>query len=121
MADQGRWVVEEHRTASGESPIRTFIDSLERRDLADALALIKLAAERGNQLRGPHSKALAGGLYELRGKQVRMFYVFGPARRVMTLLSGIIKKQDRIPESALLQARRFKAELEARAKRPGKK
>jgi hypothetical protein len=107
-------VIEEYRKASGESPIRTFIDSLQGRDLADAVALIKLAEERGNQLREPHSKALGDGLYELRGRQVRMFYVFGPGRRVVTLLSGIIKKRDRIPESALRQAKRFKADLKER-------
>ena len=121
MTEPGGWAIEEYRTASGESPVRMFLGSIERRDLADALALIKLAEERGNQLREPHSKALGGGLYELRGKQVRLFYVFGPGRRVITLLSGIIKKQDRIPESALAQARRFKADLEASAKRPKKK
>jgi hypothetical protein len=82
--------------------------------------LIKLAEERGNQLREPHSKALGGGLYELRGKQLRMFYVFGPGGRTMTLLDGIIKKRDRIPESALMRARRLKADLEARAKQPKK-
>ncbi len=88
--------------------------------MADALALIKLAEKSGNELREPHSKALGGGLYELRGKQVRMFYMFGPGRRVTTLLNGIIKKQDRIPASALAQARRFKADLEARGSRPKK-
>jgi len=118
VAGQGRWVIDEYRTASGNRPIRAFIDSLERRDLADALALIKLAEEQGNRLRGPHSKSLGDGLYELRGKQVRIFYVFGPGRGVITLLSGIIKKQDRIPESALTQARRFKADAEARTKKP---
>ncbi len=86
--------------------------------LADALALIKLAEARGNELREPHSKALGGGLYELRGKQMRMFYMFGPGPRMITLLSGIIKKQDRIPAAALAQARRFKADLEPRARRP---
>ncbi len=101
-------------------PIRAFLDSLEKRDLADALALIKLAEARGNELREPHSKALGLGLYELRGKQVRIFYVFGPGRHVITLLSGIIKKQDRIPASALAQARRFKTDLETRATRPKK-
>jgi len=89
--------------------------------LADTLALIKLAEGRGNQLREPHSKTLGGGLYELRGRQVRLFYAFGPGRRMITLLNGIIKKQDRIPESALAQARRFKADLETRAKPPKKK
>ena len=76
--------------------------------------MIKLAEEGGNRLRGPHSKALGNGLYELRGKQVRIFYVFGPGRRVITLLNGIIKKRDRIPESALRQAERFKTDLKER-------
>jgi hypothetical protein len=116
---QGRWIVEGYRTAAGQSPIRAFIDSLELRDLAEAVALIKLAGERGNQLREPHSKALGDGLYELRGKQVRMFFVFGPGRRIITLLSGVIKKQDRIPEPALAQARRFKAALDARSGKGG--
>jgi hypothetical protein len=114
MVEPGGWAIAEYRTAAGESPIRRFLQSLEKQDLADALALIKLAEGRGNQLREPHSKALGGGIYELRGKQVRLFYTFGPGRRMITLLSGIIKKQDRVPESALAQARRFKAHLEAR-------
>ena len=71
-------------------------------------------------MRRPHSKALGGGLHELRGKQVRIFPVYGPGRRTITLFNGIIKKQDRIPESALAQAGRFKADLEARAKRSRK-
>ena len=81
MTSHGRWAIEEYRTASGESPIRRFVDSLEGRDLTDALTLIKLAEEGGNQLRGPHSKALV---------------------------------RDRIPESALRQAERFKADLKGR-------
>jgi hypothetical protein len=81
MAEPGGWAIEEYRTASGESPVR------------------------------PHSKALGEGLYELRGKQVRLFYTFGPGRRMITLLNGIFKKQ----------ARRFKADLEARAKPPKNK
>jgi len=121
MAEPGGWAIEEYRTASGGNRVRTFLESLEKRDLADALALIKLAEERGNQLREPHSKALGEGLYELRGKQVRLFYTFAPGRRMITLLNGIIKKQDRIPESALAQARRLKADLEARAKPPKNK
>lgn len=40
MAEPGGWAIEEYRTASGESPVRTFLESLEKRDLADALALI---------------------------------------------------------------------------------
>ena len=74
----------------------------------------------GVTAQSPDRKALGAGLYELRGKQVRIFYVYGPGRRTITLLNGIIKKQDRIPESALAQARRFKADLEARAKRSRK-
>jgi hypothetical protein len=80
------------------------------------VALVKLIEERGNRLREPQSKALGKGLYELRRNQVRIFYMFGPGRRMVTLLSGIIKKQDRIPQGALDTARSYKAAVEARAK-----
>ena len=97
--------------------MRDFIQSLTGQDEVDAVALVKLIEERGNQLREPQSKALGKGLYELRRNQVRIFCMFGPGRRVVTLLSGIVKKQDRIPQGALDAARTCKAAVEARGKR----
>jgi hypothetical protein len=53
---------------------------------------VKLLEEQGNQLRRPHSGMLGDGLFELRGEQVRIFYVFFPGRVAM-LLDGEIKKR----------------------------
>ncbi len=97
--------------------MQEFIQRLSGQDEVDAIALVKLIGERGNQLREPQSKALGKGLYELRRNQVRIFYMFGPGRRVVTLLDGIIKKQDRIPQGTLATVRSYKARVEAPGKR----
>jgi hypothetical protein len=113
------WRIDEYRTAAAHSPIRGFIDDLDKDAQADALALIRLAEEYGNRLREPHSKALGGGLFELRRNQVRMFYIFEPGR-IVRLLSGVVKKQDRIPPAVLEQARAYQREWEER-RAPAKK
>lgn len=100
MAAQALWRVEAYRTRSGESLMRTFLEGLNDRNRAEATALIKLVGERGNRLREPHSKPVEGGLFELRGHQVRVFYTFRPGRRVV-LLDGMVKKQDKIPPAVL--------------------
>jgi hypothetical protein len=60
----------------------------------------------------PHSKSLGEGLFELRGRQVRIFYVFRPDRRTV-LLDGMIKKRGDIPTAVLRRLRRFQRELDA--------
>ncbi|MGH7860545.1 MAG: type II toxin-antitoxin system RelE/ParE family toxin, partial [Candidatus Binatia bacterium] len=67
---------------------------------------IKLLQERGNTLRQPESKALGEGLFELRGTQVRMFYVFRPGRRAV-LIDGIVKKRRDIPADVLERMRKL--------------
>jgi hypothetical protein len=52
------------------------------------------------------------GLFELRGHQVRIFYMFRPGRRIV-LLDGIIKKQDAIPRDVVKRMRRYMHEVEA--------
>ena len=100
------WRVEEHGTR-----IRDFISALaDDRDFDDAAALIKLLGERGNALREPRSKALGDGLFELRGKSVRIFYVFRSGRRI-SLLDGIIKKRDDIPPDVVARLRRLQKEV----------
>lgn len=113
MAGGESWVVEEYETRVGGRPVRAFLEGLEGRDLVEALALIKLVGERGNTLREPHSKALGDGLFELRGKQVRVFYLFARGRRVV-LLAGAVKKRNRIPAETLAAARWRQADWMAR-------
>ena len=66
-----KWKVEEHGPR-----VRNFISGLtDVRAFDEAAALIKLVRERGNRLRRPRSAPLGGGLFELRGEQVRIFYI----------------------------------------------
>jgi hypothetical protein len=111
-AEHGLWAVDVYEPAPGQSPVRAFIAGLTGRDRVDGVALIKLLEERGTQLRRPRSAALGGGLFELRGTQVRLFYMFRPGRRA-TLLDGLIKKQDRIPADVLRRVRRIHKTLAA--------
>jgi hypothetical protein len=77
------WSVEEHRTAGGRSHFAEFVTGLaDAKDTKDAAVLIGALRALGNQLREPRSKSLAGGLFELRGTRVRVYYGFftGPSR-----------------------------------------
>ena len=96
------WDIREHVAATGETPVLDFLEGLKGRPEAAAFALIELLAEHGNQLRRPQSAALGSGLFELRHKAtgVRIFYIVRPGRRV-TLLDGMIKKQDKIPAAMM--------------------
>jgi hypothetical protein len=58
----------------------------------------------------PRSGALGDGLFELRGKEIRIFYVFVPGRAIV-LLDGEIKKRDDIPKRTLERVRRLQAEV----------
>ncbi len=108
----GPWRIERLVLDSGESPVQAFLEGLAGEDRVDALALLKLLAESGNALRMPHSKPLGEGLFELRGRQVRIFYVFRRGHRVV-LLDGMIKKRGDIPSAVLKRMRRYQRELEA--------
>jgi hypothetical protein len=58
----------------------------------------------------PQSKALGGGLFELRGKQVRMFYVFRPGGRIV-ILDCIVKKRSDIPAPVIGRLRKLAREI----------
>jgi hypothetical protein len=102
-----RWTIDEYGAEQGtKSPIRVFLSTLKGQERVEAFALIQLARERGNTLRLPHSKPLGDGLHELRGKQVRLFYVFRPGRRIV-LIEGMLKKRDDIPTAILKRLRKI--------------
>ena len=112
------WTLEEYAMPNGERPMLGFLRGLEGRNKRDALALIQLLRERGNHLRPPQSKAVETGLFELRGHQVRVFYMFLPGRHVV-LLDGIVKKEDAIPEEVLKRVRGYRAAVEAAQRKSG--
>ena len=103
----GPWTIDVFRTERGEALVQVFIGRLLGRDRDEAFALVKLLEEQGNGLRRPQSGSLGEGLFELRGKQVRIFYMFLPARRIV-LLDGEIKKRDEIPPKTLKRIRSYR-------------
>ncbi|MCY7319413.1 MAG: type II toxin-antitoxin system RelE/ParE family toxin [Ramlibacter sp.] len=83
--------------------------------LADYAQLVELLIEFGPSLRLPHSRALGGGLFELRPRGRsgigRAFYCFILGKRVV-VLHAFIKKSQETPDRELKLARKRLKELQ---------
>jgi len=110
------WAVVEFERAREEYPIRAFLASLEGRNANETAALLAQLAARGNTLREPRSAPVDRNLFELRGHQVRIFYCFLPGRMIV-LLDGTIKKQNKIARDVLDRMRGYRREVERRGPR----
>jgi hypothetical protein len=90
------WTVVDFERIPGDFPIRTFRAGLAERDANDATSLVLQLRARGNTMREPQSKKVEAhaDLFELRKHMVRIFYMFTPGR-VIVLLDGVLKKEDR--------------------------
>jgi hypothetical protein len=113
MANGPEWTIQEYRTADGGCPVMDFSTTLTGKHREDAMALLGRLRQAGNQLRPPTSKLLETNLLELRGHQVRIFYMFLPGRRIV-LLDGMIKKQDKISSEVMKRVRRYQQEVDTR-------
>ncbi len=84
--------------------------------VADYARILELLIEYGPSLRMPHSKAMGGGLFELRPKGRsgigRAFYCFVVGRRVV-VLHAFIKKTQATPDRELKLARKRQKETQA--------
>jgi phage-related protein len=103
------FAVEFYVTAAGRYPVREFLDELKQSDPDDfAAVLAGLAKLRNRQYhREPLSKALGGGLFELRhvGKlNTRVLWFFVKGRRIIAV-HGIRNKGQAIPARELDTAR----------------
>jgi phage-related protein len=83
--------------------------------LADYARLVELLIDHGPSLRLPHSRALGGGLFELRPHGHsgigRAFYCFLVGKRVVVLHS-FIKKTQQTPDRDLKIARKRAKEIQ---------
>jgi phage-related protein len=83
--------------------------------LADYARIVELLTEFGPNLRMPHSRAMGGGLFELRprGREGigRAFYCFAVGQRVV-ILHAFVKKTQETPEQALRIARKRMKEVQ---------
>ena len=96
------WEIELFETSRGEKPVEDFIRSMESGSIAKIAHAIDLLKQHGSLLGMPHAKKVTNQLYELRirGKQeIRILYAF--SYRMIYLLHGFKKKQDKIPSKEL--------------------
>ena len=93
-----------------KAEIENWPDSI----LADYARMVGLLMEFGPNLRMPHSRALGGGLFELRprGREGtgRVLYCFVVGQRVV-ILHAFIKKTQITPEQELRIARKRMKEV----------
>ncbi len=109
MLDNMEFVIELFVTETGRCPVRDFLDTLQESDPDDFAAVMAgLAKLRNRQYhRPPLSKALDGGLYELRhvGKlNTRVLWFFVRGRRIVAV-HGIRNKGQAIAASDMAVAR----------------
>jgi phage-related protein len=103
------FTVEFYETSDGRCPVRDFLDTLNSSDPGDFAAVVAgLAKLRNRQFhREPLSKALSGGLLELRhvGKlNTRILWFFMKGRRIIAV-HGIRNKGQSLPARDLETAR----------------
>jgi phage-related protein len=113
--------VEFYETAAGKCPVQGFLDELKASDPDDFAAVVAgLAKLRHRQYhREPLSKALGGGLLELRhiGKlNTRVLWFFMKNRRIIAV-HGIRNKGQAIPDRDVRTAKERMRDWQERAKR----
>jgi len=115
------FTVEFYESEAGKCPVREFLDELKASDPGDFAAVVAgLAKLRSRQYhREPLSKALGGGLFELRhvGKlNTRVLWFFMKDRRIVAV-HGIRNKGQAIPARELDTARERMRDWRKRAER----
>ena len=94
--------------------VRLEINALPAGIRASYTRLADLLEEFGLDLRMPHSKAMGGGLFELRPKGregiARVFYCMKVGRKII-MLHSFIKKTNETPKRELEIARRRQKEI----------
>ena len=94
--------------------VRLEIDALPADIRASYTRLTELLEEFGLDLRMPHSRAMGGGLFELRARGregiARVFYCMKVGKRII-ILHSFIKKTKETPKRELDIARRRQKEV----------
>jgi phage-related protein len=97
------------------SRVKAEIESWPDGILADYARIVELLMEFGPNLRMPHSRAMGGGLFELRprGREGigRVFYCFVIGQHVV-ILHAFVKKTPDTPEQEIKIARKRMKEVQ---------
>lgn len=114
MSDGEPWLLDDWQTSQGNHPVWAYLDELSKGARAKTYAALDRLVERGNQLGMPLSRALGGGLFELRVAHpegpFRLIYCFRPGRRIV-VLHAFTKRTEQTPKEDLELARTRAASL----------
>ena len=95
--------------------VKEEIESWPDSVLADFAHILELLMEFGPNLHMPHSRALGGGLFELRPRERegigRVFYCFLAGQHIV-ILHAFVKKTRKTPATELKIARRRMKEVQ---------
>lgn len=101
----------------GSIPVKEFLLELDAPMAAKMYRTIELLEKNGPDLREPYSKAIGGGIFELRAKVAsnisRVFFFFVRGRQIV-LTNGFVKKTSKTPQSEIDRAQRFRTEYFSR-------
>ncbi len=113
------WSVDDYRTPSDGRPVRDFLTKLSEDARAKVTAALDMLAMRGNKLMLPLSRAMGGGLLEIRVQHpegpFRILYCFRPGRRIV-LLHAFVKRTEQTPKGDLDVAKARKRDLEGKVR-----
>lgn len=108
-----RFEAELYETASGDCPVKEFLDEAETKMRAKTMQMIALLETKGNELREPYSKPLSDGIFELRvkiGSDISRVLYFFVAGNKIVLTNGFIKKTQKTPRAEIDRAKRYRAD-----------
>ena len=103
--------VEFYELPDGTEPVRIFLESLEPKMRAKMFREIDLLMQNGAELRLPHSRSVADGIFELRARQrnyiSRVMYFFFVGQKAI-LTNGFVKKAQKTPKREIELATKYR-------------
>ena len=100
-----------YETTSGKRPAEEFIYKQDRKMQAKILTNITRLADEGTNARGPLSKYLRDGIFEIRSQVgnniTRILYFFCLGQEIV-LTNGFVKKTQETPDSEFQKAKRYR-------------
>ncbi len=84
-------------SSASRGSVEKWLSGLSDEHLRSVAKEIKLLEEAGSDLRLPHSRALGGGIFELREKRFgyRIYYAFKGNKLIVLLAAGDKNSQER--------------------------
>jgi phage-related protein len=105
--------LEFYRTIAGSEPALEYIRAQIKSHRAKIGRALQYLEDTGHMARRPQVEYLGNDIYELRvaidQHQHRLLYFFH-GRAIIVVTSGFLKNEEKVPQSAIKQARKYRAD-----------